>query len=249
MRRREFIAGLGSAAAWPVGARGQSTQPVRRVYLLSSFDDDPKLRSLATEMLRALSQLGWESGRNVQIAQHWTAGDIDRTRAIAKELVALQPDVIIAAGTPAATVMQGETRTIPIIFVTAVDPVGAGLVASLSRPLGNITGFSNSDEEFGGKLLSLIKTIAPRIKTAAVMFNPNTAPRHGLYHPGGFEAAAQSLRLESIPARVESDADIEQVITSLGREQGGLVVIPDVFMNVHRGTVIAAASKQGADNL
>jgi putative ABC transport system substrate-binding protein len=210
--------------------------------LLGSFDgNDPTLRSLVAEMLRTLSQLGWDTGRNLQIVQHWSAGDNDRTRTLAKEVVASRPDVIVAAGTPAAAAVQMETSTVPIIFVTTTDPVGAGLVASLSRPGGNITGFSNSDEAFGGKLLSLVKKIAPRIRRAAVMFNPDTAPRHGMYHLGGFEAAALSLQVEPISAEVHSDADIERITNSLGRERGGLVVIPDVFMNVHRAGVIAAS--------
>jgi putative tryptophan/tyrosine transport system substrate-binding protein len=253
MRRREFIAGLGGAATgiWPFGARAQQPVPrMRRIGILSSFDDNnPTMRSQVMEMFQALSRLGWESGRNVQIVQHWTAGNVDRTGMLAKELVASQPDVIVAAGTPAAAAMQRETRTIPIVFTVVTDPVGAGLVAGLSRPGGNITGLSNSEEAFGGKLLSLVMKIAPRIKRAAVMFNPDTAPGHGLYHLGAFETAARSLGLEPITARVHSDADIEQVIVSLGREQGGLVAIPDVFVNTHRGTVIEASLRVGVPTI
>jgi ABC-type uncharacterized transport system substrate-binding protein len=129
--------------------------------------------------------------------------------------------------------------------VAVTDPVGAGLVASVSRPGGNITGFSNTEETFGGKLLSLLKTIAPRITRAAVMFNPDTAPGRGLYHLGSFEAAARALAIEPITARVHSDDDIEAAITSLGREQGGLVATPDTFINNHRGTMIAVSLRNG----
>jgi putative ABC transport system substrate-binding protein len=181
----------------------------------------------------------------VQIIERWTGGDINRAGPLAKELVALQPDVILAAGTPAAAALQRESRTIPVVFVVVTDPVGAGLVASVPRPGGNITGFSNTEETFGGKLLSLLKTIAPRITRAAVMFNPDTAPGRGLYHLGSFEAAARALAIETITARVHSDDDIEAAITSLGREQGGLVATPDTFVNNHRGTMIAVSLRNG----
>lgn len=247
MNRREFIVGLGGAGAWPLAARAQQpAQRMRRIGMLNSFDDNnPAARSYVMEMFQALSRLGWESGRNVQIVQHWAAGNIDRAGMLAKELVTLQPELIIAVGTPAAAAMQRESRTIPIVFTVVTDPVGAGLVARLSQPGGNITGLSNSEEAFGGKLLSLLKTIAPRVKRATVMFNPNTAPGHGLYHLGAFEAAARSLGIEPITARVHSDADIEEAIISLGGGQGGLVVIPDVFVNTHRGTVIEASLRVG----
>ena len=242
MRRREFIAGLGSAAAWPLAARAQQGEKIRRIGMLNGFSEsDPSVRYFTAETFQALSRLGWENGRNVQIIHHWTAGDLNRMAMLAKELVALQPDVLVAYGTPASIALQRETRTIPIVFVIVTDPVGAGLVASLSRPGGNITGLSNVEGTFGGKLLSLLKTIAPHIKRAAVMFNPETAPGRGLYHLGSFEAAARSLAIEPITAEVRSDADIDQVITSLGREQGGLVATPDVFTVVHRGTVIASS--------
>lgn len=197
------------------------------------------VRSLTMEIFQALSQLGWESGRDVQIDQRWAAGDIDRTTILAKELVVSQPDAILTLGTASALALQRETRTIPIVFLVVANPVESGLVSSLARPGGNITGFSNVEGSFGGKLLTLLKTMAPRITRAATMFNPDTAPGHGLYHLGSFEAAARSLAIEPITAQVRTDADIEKVITSLGNSQGGLVAAPDTFMNVHRGTVIA----------
>ncbi len=245
MKRREFIAGLGSAAAWPLAAWAQQpAQGMRRVGMLNGFTQgDPAFRALVMETFQALSQLGWESGRNVQIIERWGGGDSDRTLMLAKELVALQPDLIIAVGTPAAIALQKATPTLPIVFLVVTDPVGAGLVANLPRPGGNITGYSNTEGAFGGKLLSLLKRIAPHIKVAAAMFNPDTAPGHGSYHLGSFEAAARSLAMEPITAEVRSDADIEQVIAKLGREQGGLVIMPDAFMNVHRGTAIALASR------
>jgi putative tryptophan/tyrosine transport system substrate-binding protein len=246
MRRREFIAVLGSAAAWPFAARAQQPERMRRIGMLNAFDDNNSFfRGLATDAIRALAQMGWESGRRAQLIERWTGGEVNRTEALAKEVVALQPDVILAAGTPAARALQRETRTIPIVFVVVTDPVGAGLVASLPRPGGNITGFSNTEETFGGKLLSLLMTAAPHIKRAAVMFNPDTAPGRGLYHLDSFEAAARALAIEPITARVHSDDDIETAIASLGREQGGLVATPDTFVNDHRGTMIAASRRNG----
>jgi ABC-type uncharacterized transport system substrate-binding protein len=247
MRRREFIAGIGSsAAALPLVGHAQQPDRMRRIGMLNAYDENNQFfRSLAAHTFQVLSQMGWESGRNVQIIERWAGGDINRAERLAKELVALLPDVILAAGTPAAAALQRESRTIPVVFVVVTDPVGAGLVASVPRPGGNITGFSNTEETFGGKLLSLLKTIAPRITRAAVMFNPDTAPGRGLYHLGSFEAAARALAIEPITARVHGDDDIEAAITSLGREQGGLVATPDTFINNHRGTMIAVSLRNG----
>jgi putative tryptophan/tyrosine transport system substrate-binding protein len=212
---------------------------MRRIGMLNCYDENNQFfRSLAAHTFQLLSQMGWASGRNVQIIERWAGGDIDRVGPLAKELVALQPDVILAAGTPAAVALQRETRTIPVVFVVVTDPVGAGLVASVPRPGGNVTGFSNT-EAFAGKLLSLLKTVAPHITRAAVMFNPDTAPGRGLYHLGSFEATARALAIDPLTARVHSDDDIEATMTSLGRERGGLVAAPDTFTNNHRGTVIA----------
>src|SRR5262249_25838937 len=178
-----------------------------RIGMLNGFSErSPTVRSAVEETFQALARLGWENGRNVQIIQHWAAGDINRTATLARELVALKPDVLVAAGTPASIALQKETRTIPIVFLVVTDPVGAGLVASLPRPGGNITLLSNVEGTFGGKLLSLLKAIAPHIKRAAVMFTPETAPGRGLYHLGSFEAAARSLAIEPITAEVRSDA-------------------------------------------
>jgi len=224
-------------AAWPLAAGAQQlAQRMQRIGILSGFAEDPLIES---ELLRTLSQLGWTNGRNAQIDQRWGAGDIDRIRMMAKDLVASQPDMLIAVGTPATAALQRETRTIPIVFLTVADPVGAGIVASLTKPGGNITGFGNPEGTFGGKLLSLLKRIAPRMERAAAMFNPDTAPGRGSYHLGSFEAAARSLGIDPITAEVRNDADIERFITSLGQQQGGVVGLPDVFMTTHRATVIS----------
>jgi putative tryptophan/tyrosine transport system substrate-binding protein len=242
MRRRDFIAGLGGAAAWPLAARAQQPDRVRRIGMLTGFaESDTEAASLDLETFQALAQLGWENGRNVEIDQRWAAGNIDRMRMLAKELVAMRCDVILAVTTPVTAALQRETPTIPIVFTIVSDPVGSGFVASLARPGGNITGFSNIEASIGGKWLALIKEVAPHIGRAAIMFNPDTAAGHGSFYLASFESAARSLAVEPITAPVRSDADIERVITSLGREQGGLVVASDSFMAVHRGNIIALA--------
>jgi putative ABC transport system substrate-binding protein len=157
---------------------------------------------------------------------------------MAKELVALRPDLIIGDGTPASVALQRETRTIPIVFLTVSDPIGAGFVQSLREPGGNMTGLGNVEETHAGKLLSLLKSAAPAMKVAGAMYNPDTAPRRGLYQLTSFETAARTLGIEQVRAEVRSDAEIEGIIASLGLRQGGLVVTPDVFMNVHRPAVI-----------
>ena len=173
----------------------------------------------------------------------WGGGDINRIRALAQELVGLQPDIILASTTPATVALQRETRTIPIVFATVADPVASGIVARLDRPGGNITGFANLEASLGGKWLELLSEIAPGLKRAAIMFNPDIDPRIGLFMPS-FETAARSLKVEPIIAPVHSDAEIETAIIALGREPGGgLVVMPDVFMIVHRAPIILAAAR------
>jgi ABC-type uncharacterized transport system substrate-binding protein len=248
MRRREFITLLGGAAsAWPLGARAQQpAQPVRRIGMLSGFAED---RLVESELLRTLSQLGWDNGRNVQIDLRWGAGNIDRIKMMAKELVASQREIIITVGTPATVAVQRETRTIPIIFLIVADPVGAGIVDNLARPGGNTTGLGNPEGTFGGKLLTLLKRIAPRMRRAAAMFNPDTAPSRGLYYLGSFEAAARSLAIEPLIAEVRNDGDIERVITTLGQEEAGLVVLPDNFMFTHRSTVIGLSIRNNVPTI
>jgi len=237
LRRRDFITLLaGTAEAWPLAAQAQRpAQLVRRIGMLSGFAED---RLVESELLRTLSQLGWDNGRNVQIDLRWGAGNIDRIKMMAKELVASQPEIIITVGTPATVAVQRETRTVPIVFLIVADPVGAGIVDSLARPGGNTTGLGNPEGAFGGKLLTLLKRTVPRMRRAAAMFNPDTAPSGGLYYLGSFEAAARALAIESLIAEVRNDGDIERIITTLGQEKAGLAALPDNFMYAHRGTVI-----------
>jgi putative ABC transport system substrate-binding protein len=240
MRRRDFIAGLGSAAAWPLAARAQQGDRVRRIGVLTSSDEnDPLMKTLVSAFIQALAGLGWTDGRNVRMDLRWYGDDINRSRALAQELVALQPDIILAASTPATAAVQRETRTIPIVFNG--NPVASGIVA-LDRPGGNITGFVNFEATLGGKWLELLSEIAPGLKRAAIMFNTDTAPASA-YMPS-FETAARSLKVVPITAPVQSAVEIETAIVALGREPGGgLVVMPDVFMTTHRVLIISAAAQ------
>ena len=244
MRRRAFITLVGGAAAvWPLAARAQ--QGLRRIGVLMGFPEtDTDARAFVAAFRDGLQKLGWTEGRNVRLDIRWTSpGNAEEMQRFAKELVALQPDVILAFATPVTAALQRETRAIPIVFAAVADPVGSGFVASLSRPGGNMTGFINSEASIGGKWLGLIKEIAPDIKRAAIMFNPDTAPGGGSYQLGSFEAAARSLAVEPITARVGSDADIEAAISSLGRDRAGLVLTNDSFLAVHQQTIISLAAR------
>jgi putative tryptophan/tyrosine transport system substrate-binding protein len=245
MKRREFVGGLAGAAAWPLVARAQQPDRMRRIGVLLGYDEsDPEGKAELAGFTQGFAELGWIDGRNVRIDVRWAAGSVDRMRTFAKELVELQPRVIVANSTPATAALQRETRTIPIVFVVVSDPVGAGFVASLTRPGGNITGFINMEGPMGGKWLQLLTEIAPSVKRVAIMFNPDTAPGGGSYYLPSFEAAARSLKVAPIAAPVHSDAEIETVITALGREPvGGLVVMPDVFTLERRAPIILAAAR------
>jgi putative tryptophan/tyrosine transport system substrate-binding protein len=245
MRRREFIAGLGSAAAWPVAARGQQADRMKRIGVLLPFDEsDPVPKDWLYGFMRALEGLGWTEDRNVRIVVRWGAGNVDRIKTFAKELVDLQPDIILSYGTPSTAALQRATQTIPIVFANVNDPVGSGFVAGLASPGRNITGFINIEAGLAGKWLELLTEIAPRVKRAAIMFNPDTAASGGSYFLPPFEAAARSLKVEAITAPVHGDDEIETVITSLGREAGsGLVVMPDNSALVHRAPIILLAAR------
>jgi len=243
MRRREFILLLGGAAAWPLAARAQQGDRVRRIGVLMGEDEnDPEYKHRVFALIQALADLGWSDGRNLRMDLRWAGSDINRIRAFAQELVGLKPDIIVTAATPATVALQRETRTIPIVFVALGDPVASGIVARLNRPGGNVTGFADLEATLAGKWLGLLSEIAPGLKRAAIMFNPDTAPVSA-YMPS-FETAARSLKVEPIIAPVHSDVEIETAITALGREPGGgLVVMSDAFMLVHRVPIISAAAR------
>jgi putative ABC transport system substrate-binding protein len=244
MKRRTFIAGLGSAAAFrPLGARAQQSDRIRRIGVLMAGDEnDPEYKARLSAFTQALAELGWTDGRNVRIDFRSYGGDINRIQALAQELVRLQPDIILTSGGTATVPVQRETRTIPIVFTTLADPVANGIVPRLNQPGGNITGFGGSEATLGGKWLELLLEIAPGLKRAAIMFSRDTASS-STYVPS-FEMAARSLKVEPIVAPVHSDVEIETAITALGREPGGgLVGMPDLFMIVHRASIISAAAR------
>jgi putative ABC transport system substrate-binding protein len=248
MKRREFIALLGGAATpllWPLAVRAQGGDRVRRVGVLMGYaKSDSSAQSFFAGFVQSLRELGWTVGQNLLIEDRWAGGDINQIQKFAKELVEIKPDAILANTTPVTVALHRETLTIPIIFVIVSDPVGAGVIASLSHPRGNITGFINIEASMGGKWLELLKQNAPDVRRAAIMFNPDTAPGAGSYFSPSFNAAAQSLGVEPITAAVRSDADIEKAITALGRESGGgLVVSADGFMVVRRRSIISVAAQ------
>ncbi len=246
MKRREFITLLGGAAAMcPLAARAQQSERVWRMGVLWAFRENaPEANALLSALTQGLSELGWIDGRNMRLDVRWAGDSVERMRLFAKDLVDLQPDVIHTTSTPATAALQQATQTIPIVFAGISDPVGAGFVSSLAHPGANLTGFINIEASLVGKWLELLTDIAPGITRAALIFNPETAPSGGDYYFPTFEAAAKSINVVPIAASVRSDAEIETIIASLGREpRGGFVVMPDNFMIIHRATTILLAAK------
>jgi putative ABC transport system substrate-binding protein len=238
IRRREFIAGLGGAAAWPLAARAQQGNRVRRIGVLMGGVESGNRNVPA--FIQALADLGWTEGRNVRMDLRGGRGDINRMRALAQELVGLQPDIIVATTAAVTVAVQRETRTIPIVFTAVDDPVANGIVPRLNQPGGNVTGFGAFEATLGGKWLELLSEIAPGLKRAAIMFNPDLFPVSNAVP--SFETAARSLKVVPITAPVHSDVEIETAIIALGREpDGGLVVMADGFMFTHRAPIISAA--------
>jgi putative ABC transport system substrate-binding protein len=243
IRRREFIATLGGAAAWPLAARAQQGDRVRHIgVLMPSDENDPLRKTYVSVLTQALSGLGWADGRNVRIDLRFGGADTNRMRALAQELLGVQPDVIVTTGVPATTAVQRETRTIPILFVNVSDPVPSGIVPRLNQPSGNITGFALYEASLGGKWLELLSEIAPGLKRAAIMFNPDLGAVSA-FMPS-LETAVRSLKVVPITAPVRSDVEIETAIIALGREPGGgLVAMPDAFTLGHRAPIISAAAR------
>jgi putative ABC transport system substrate-binding protein len=236
MRRRDFIAGLGGAAAWPLAARAQQRGPIRRVGILTGQSENSLSRELViTAIQQELEKLGWVVGRNLQIEIQWGAIFADRARAGTAELLRSGPDVILvnAAGQGLAALQQA-TRTVPIVFSLIDEPVARGFVASLARPGGNITGFSNLEPTLGGKWLQMLKEIAPNVKHVAVVFNTETAP-YSVAFSRSAEAAAPTFNVDVNQTTVRDPAEIEAVMTRLAREPGGgLIFAPDIFIGDYR---------------
>ena len=245
MRRREFITLLGgAAAAWPLGAHAQQTQRARRIGILMGVGDDAETKGWLVTFNQRLEQLGWQVGRNLQIDERWTAGDPEQNRRFAGELLAMQPDAVFAFSSVAVAALQRENRSVPIVFTAISDPVGSGFVQSLARPGGNATGFTNFVPTMAAKWLEVLKEIAPQVRHAALLFNPQTAPYVSEYYRGPFEAAAPAFGVRASAAIVHEMPEIEAAMAALAREPGGgLVVPPDNFSYVHRSMIFALAAR------
>jgi putative ABC transport system substrate-binding protein len=244
IRRRNFITLLGGAASWPLAARAQQRDRVRRIGVLMPYDEnDPEQKRRLSAFTQALADLGWTIGRNMRMDLRWWGDDINRIRALAQELFGLRPDIIVTASTPPTVAFQRETRTIPIVFVNVSDPVASGIVARLDRPEGNVTGFATYEASLGGKWLELLSEIAPGIKRVAIMFSTDN-PGALVYVPS-LETAAGSLKVVPMAAPIRGNVEeIETAMIGLGREPGGgLVVMPDVFTGAHRASIISAAAR------
>jgi putative ABC transport system substrate-binding protein len=246
MRRREFIkATAGSVAVWPLAARAQHAERIRRIGMLMVHrETDPEFKNYLDAFRQGLQKLGWVEGGNIRIDTRWGALDDAEVREqSAKELLALQPDLILTQNTPPTASMLQQTNTIPIIFVIVADPVGSGFVASLPRPGGNVTGFTVMEATTAGKWLELLKDIEPRLNRAAFLFNPATAP-FADYYLNPFKTAAASLGIEAIPAPVHDRSELESVIAAQVRGPStGLIVMPDGFLNDHRAELVLLATR------
>jgi putative ABC transport system substrate-binding protein len=245
MRRREIIAMLGGAAAvaWPLTARAQQAERLRRVgVLMDQALDDTASSPRTAAFLRGLQQLGWTEGRNVRIDTRWTAGNADLQRKYAAELVALAPDVILATASPTVAALQAATRTVPIVFAHAADPVGAGFVDSLARPGGNATGFILFEYSISAKWLELLKEFAPRVTRVAVLRDPTTAAGMGQF--GAIQSVASSFGVELRPVNTRDPGEIERAITNFAAEpDGGLIVTANPLATFHRGLIISLAAR------
>jgi putative tryptophan/tyrosine transport system substrate-binding protein len=244
MRRREFIAGLTGAAAWPLASRAQQPERVRHVgVLMNVIQADPGGTADVMAFRQGLADLGWIEGRNIHIEFRWPGGDIDHVQTFAKELVGMRPDVLIGRSTPTTAALKQETATIPIIFVNVPEPAEQGFVQSLAGPGGNITGFTNFEASIGGKWLQLLKEVDPRIARVALIYNPQTAPFAGLFLRS-VQSAAPTFRVEAVAMPIRSDAEIETTLSMFARQpSGGLIAIPDSFTVQHRDRIIALAAR------
>src|SRR5215471_9721444 len=244
MRRREFIMLIGGAAAtWPLAARAQQREKMRRIGVLMHLAaDDPEGSRRLTVLVQGLQQLGWTEGRNARLEIRWAAGQADRIRKYAEELVALAPEVIVAPTSPVVGALQQATRAVPIVFVHVVDPVGAGYVASLARPSGNTTGFTAYEYSLSGKWLELLKEIAPGVTRAAVIRDPATSAGIGQF--SAIRAAAALLRVELTPIGVGDGGEIERDVAAFARSpNGGLIVTGITQAVIHRNLILTLAGR------
>jgi putative tryptophan/tyrosine transport system substrate-binding protein len=251
MRRRNFIARLASTAiVWPIAVRAQQPDRMRLVGVLMALaESDQAGQTQVTAFRGGLAKLGRTEGSNLRIELRWSAGDADRTRTLAKELVDLRPDVILSQSTVVTGALAGETRTIPIVFVNVADPIGSGFAASLSRPGGNLTGFTPDNSAQGGKWVELLKEVAPHTERVALLFNPATAVPLQFFMPS-IQAAASTFSVQASVAPVHAKDEIEGVIAAQARNPGGgFIVMPDTFSTANRELIITLAVRYGVPTI
>jgi putative ABC transport system substrate-binding protein len=243
VKRREFITLLGGAAVfWPLAARAQQPDRMRRIGVLEGQADGPLTRARHAVFQETLERLGWTQDGNVRIDYRFAGGSVQLAQAFAKELIVLRPDVTFATSTLAASALRRESRVIPIVFLGVSDPIGEGFIASLARPGANMTGILNFEARIAGKWLAMLKEIEPRLARAAFLANPKTTPYD--YFLQAAKEAASSLTIELVPTPIADAVDIERVIVSFARApNGGLVLPPDITTLVHRDLVIALAAR------
>jgi putative ABC transport system substrate-binding protein len=240
--RRQFITLIGGAAAWPLAARAQQPAPRRIAVFMPGVADDPEYAARNAAFLQGLAELGWIVGRNARIDYRWGAGDVDRYRTIAAELIALAPDVIVALGYAIVSALQKATRSVPIVFTNVIDPVGGGLVESLARPGGNTTGFSMPEFGFAAKWLELLKDIAPGVVRVAVMRDSGIASQVALF--GSIQSVAPSLGIEPRPIDTRDAGEIERAVAAFARQpNGGLIATPGAGVIMHRELIVALAAR------
>jgi len=244
MRRREFITFLSSAAAWPFTAHAQQPERMRRIGVLMGFaESDREGQAFVAAFREGLQKLGWAEGRNIRIDYRWTGLDTELVQRFAKELVALQPDLILTQSTSATAELLRRTRTTPIVFALVADPIGSGFVASFPQPGGNVTGFVTMEPTMASKWLELLKEIAPRVARVAMLFNPATAP-YAEYWLNPFKAAAASVAVQAIVSPVHDTSELESVVAAQAHEpNGGLIVMPDTFTTGHRSEITSLAAR------
>jgi putative ABC transport system substrate-binding protein len=244
MKRRDFITLLGgAAAAWPIAARAQETT-ARIGMLIGYAENDPEIQARLAAFRQALERNGWKEGSSAHIDYRFAPGGPDQAQVLAKELIALHPDVLVGNSTPATAALLRETKTIPIVFVGVSDPVGSRFAASIARPGGSTTGFANFAPSMIGKWLEMLKQVAPSTKRAAVIFNPKTAPGGGSFFLEPLEQLAPTFAIAPMAARVENADEIMRTIAEVASEPGGsLIVMPDAFMTVHRQLIILLSAR------
>jgi len=243
MQRRDFLGVLGGAAAWPIAARAQQPDRMRRIGILMNTDaDDPGPQSYVAAFRQSLQQLGWTEGRNVQFDIRWAGGSAESFRRYAAELVAPSPDLILVAGGPAVEAARAASRTVPIVFAQSIDPVGAGYIASLARPGGNVTGFMQFEYGLSGKWPELLKEIAPRVRRVAILRDPTNPAGIGQW--AVIQAVAPSLGMEMTPVSVREANEIEQGLAAFAAgSDGGLIVPVSARSIIHRQLIVTQAAQ------